>query len=104
MIVSFACVRDGGRFVPGTHHDFDKEGVTHKILTCDAGQAILFDYRTKHRGLSNRSGDERPLLYITYARPFWLDIYNFDRKRYTSLPHVEERGDRNERMAKRAKW
>ena len=25
------------------------------------------------------------MLYITYARPFWLDVYNFDRKRYTEL-------------------
>ena len=89
-------------FVPGTHRDFDLP-VPSKILTVDAGSAILFDYRTKHRGLSNRSSDERPLLYLTYARPFWLDIYNFDRKRYSSLPYVEERGDREERMAKRLK-
>ena len=72
---------------------------------------MLFDYRVKHRGLGNasteerppailgrwshapelvsslgtRARQERPMLYITYARPFWLDVYNFDRKRYTEL-------------------
>ena len=27
------------------------------------------------------------MLYITYARPFWLDVYNFDRKRYHHHHH-----------------
>ena len=53
--------------------------------------------------MSNRSSDERPLLYLTYARPFWLDIYNFDRKRYSSLPLCEEQCSREERMQKRQK-
>ena len=74
-----------------------------RILTPDAGSAILFDYRLKHRGLGNRSTEDRPLLYLTYARPFWLDVYNFDRKRYASLPTVVDRGTREERMAKRMK-
>ena len=89
-------------FVPGTQFDFDLK-VASKVITVDAGSAILFDYRVKHRGLGNRSNVDRPLLYITYARPFWLDIHNFDRKRYTSLPQVEDRGSRDERMQKRAR-
>lgn len=89
-------------FVPGTHRDFDTPNAS-KIFTPDAGSAILFDYRVKHRGLSNRSTEDRPLLYLTYARPFWLDIFNFDKKRYANLPHVEERGGREERMQKRQK-
>ena len=55
---------------------------------------------TRHRGLGNSSSDERPLLYITYARPFWVDVYNFDSKRYTQLPEVEVLS-REERMQKR---
>ena len=39
-----------------------------------------------------------------YARPFWVDVYNFDRKRYTSLPVCEDRGTREERMQKRQKY
>ena len=65
-----------------------------------AGQALIFDYRTRHRGLGNSSGDERPLLYITYARPFFVDVYNFDSKRYSSLPEVTAMS-REERMQKR---
>ena len=87
-------------FVPGSHRDFDI-GNPSTVVTAKAGQAILFDYRVKHRGLGNRSTDDRPLLYITYARPFWMDVYNFDKKRYQSLPKCEERGTREERMAKR---
>ena len=54
----------------------------------------------RHRGLGNSSGDERPLLYITYARPFWLDVYNFDSKRYPELPECKKMS-REERMGKR---
>ena len=89
-------------FIPGSHVDFDIDNPS-RITTCKAGSAVLFDYRTKHRGLGNRSGEDRPLLYLTYARPFWVDVYNFDRKRYTSLPQCEEHGTREERMAKRQK-
>ena len=89
-------------FIPGSHVDFDVPNAS-RIATCKAGSAILFDYRTKHRGLGNRSNDDRPLLYLTYARPFWVDVYNFDRKRYSSLPMCAERGTREERMAKRQK-
>jgi ectoine hydroxylase-related dioxygenase (phytanoyl-CoA dioxygenase family) len=89
-------------FGPGSHIDFDiKAASTTPVIK--AGQALLFDYRVKHRGLGNRSTEERPLLYITYARPFWVDVYNFDRKRYSSLPMVEQRGSRDERMQKRQK-
>ena len=88
--------------MPGSHVDFDVKNPS-KVITLKAGQAIVFDYRLKHRGLGNRSGVDRPLLYLTYARPFWYDVYNFDRKRYGSLPVVEERGTREERMQKRQK-
>ena len=59
-----------------------------KVSTFGAGRALLIDYRLKHRGLGNGSTDERPLIYLTYARPFWLDIHNFDKKRYPTLPEA----------------
>ena len=43
------------------------------------------------------------MLYITYARPFWLDVYNFDKKRYTNLPEVAMPKSRAERLQKRQK-
>ena len=79
--------------------DFDLNAPS-RIPLVKAGQALIFDYRTRHRGLGNSSGDERPLLYLTYARPFWLDVYNFDTKRYQQLPEVKH-FSREERMNKR---
>lgn len=91
-------------FVPGSHvwHDLDEDPrAPTEVYRVRAGQAILFDYRLKHRGLSNTSSQERPLIYITYSRPFFLDVYNFDQKRYSELPSLEQRASRAERVQKR---
>eukprot|EP00937_MAST-01D_sp_MAST-1D-sp2_P007638 g7638.t1 len=42
-----------------------------------AGGAIMFDYRVHHRGLANASGSARPLLYFTYAKPWFDDVTNY---------------------------
>ena len=42
-----------------------------------AGSAIVFDYRVLHRGLANRSGAARPLLYFTYGRAWFRDATNY---------------------------
>jgi hypothetical protein len=42
-----------------------------------AGSMLLFDYRLVHRGLANRSPVPRPLLYLTYARPWFRDARSF---------------------------
>ena len=36
-------------------------------LLC-AGEVLLFDWRTWHRGCANRSSADRPVAYVTYAR------------------------------------
>ena len=87
-------------YVPGSHFDYDVKA-PHVIPSLRKGTALLFDYRLKHRGLGNSSTEERPLLYITYGRPYFLDVYNFDKKRYASLPLCEDRGSRSDRMQKR---
>ena len=53
-------------FVPGSHvfNDFDVPA-TPIALECDAGDAVLFDYRIKHRGLANKSQMTRPVLYLS---------------------------------------
>ena len=45
--------------------------------TADVGDVILFDLRLRHRGGKNRSGDPRPLLYISYVLEWWQDRMNF---------------------------
>jgi ectoine hydroxylase-related dioxygenase (phytanoyl-CoA dioxygenase family) len=44
------------------------------------GSCVLWDYRLHHRGTPNRSKMPRPLLTLSYCRPWWLDHKNFRRQ------------------------
>lgn len=48
-------------FSPGTHVDYEAAG-TSEAPCMMAGQPLLFDHRTKHRGVQNRSSSPRPML------------------------------------------
>ncbi len=58
------------------------------------GDCILFDYRTLHSGLPNRSARPRPILYMPYMRTWFADDVNHARRApldmtletYESLP------------------
>jgi hypothetical protein len=41
------------------------------------GDCLLMDYRLHHAGLENRSDAARPILYITYFRPWFKDYVNY---------------------------
>lgn len=41
------------------------------------GGCYVLDYRLSHQGTGNRSGRERPILYVVYARPWFTDITNY---------------------------
>ena len=41
------------------------------------GGCFLIDYRLWHRGMANRSGVDRPILYIVYTREWFTDVRNF---------------------------
>lgn len=43
---------------------------------CHAGTAIVFDYRIKHRGSANQTQSQRPMLYFTYSKPWFVDHQN----------------------------
>ena len=74
-------------FYPGTHRrdcpsqDYracetgDCEGVA--FTSAEAGDAVMFDYRVLHRGGANSTTRQRPLLYFTYARPWFTDATNY---------------------------
>jgi len=72
-------------FYPGTHRrDCPEYAACETGATCGvafsnarAGDAVLFDYRVLHRGGANSSSEERPLLYFTYARPWFTDATNY---------------------------
>jgi hypothetical protein len=59
-------------------------------LEAAAGDAILFDFRVMHRGMANRSGKWRPILYNTCVRRGFADDFNFPQR---SLLEDENEGD-----------
>lgn len=50
-------------------------------LAVPAGSAVIFDYRLLHRGLANRTDRSRPILYLTFAAPWFRDLHNFPERR-----------------------
>ena len=63
---------------PGSHRDetrLKKEGIEPIVFE---GSCILWDFRLWHGGTPNRSTLPRPLLYLTYCRPWFLEHMNFD--------------------------
>ena len=41
------------------------------------GDVYMFDYRVKHAGMANKSNFARPILYIVFSKPWWIDTGNF---------------------------
>jgi hypothetical protein len=65
----------------GSHRDdarVTKElGITPVVRE---GSSMLWDFRLFHGGTPNRSDMPRPLLYLTYCRPWFVDHLNFKTK------------------------
>jgi Phytanoyl-CoA dioxygenase (PhyH) len=64
----------------GSHRDpsrKEQEGVEPVVRE---GSCILWDFRLWHSGTANRGSVPRPLLYLTYCRPWFLDHKNFTKK------------------------
>jgi len=66
------------RLFPGTHRGEEPQGF--ELPYADRGNCFLFDYRLLHQGTANQSAAARPVLYITYARPWFIDVGNFRRQ------------------------
>ena len=41
------------------------------------GDVLVYDQRTVHRGVPNRTTTERPILYLLFARPWFREHINF---------------------------
>jgi len=83
-------------FIPTSQLDWATD-TPPLILTAKAGQCILFDHRTKHRGLANQTSAARPLVYITYSKPWYVDLNNSSKAGYETLPPVKQRAGRGEK-------
>ena len=60
---------------PSRSDDFNDESIEPVVRE---GSCILWDFRLVHGGTPNRSTEPRPLLYLTYCRPWFLDHKNFN--------------------------
>lgn len=66
------------RLFPGTHRGGEQHA--SQLPYTDRGNCFLFDYRLLHQGTANQSDIARPVLYVTYARPWFIDVGNFRRQ------------------------
>jgi hypothetical protein len=90
-LVTLTADNGGTEMVPATHNlgHYDDRSKSTTVLA-KAGQCILFDFRLRHRGLGNKSGKPRPLLYVTYCIPSFRDTMNFNKRRYLPLPALAD--------------
>ena len=83
-------------FIPGSHVDSAFEAVLPEVLQAEkanvdqgnvcaplltAGSALIFDIRVLHRGRGNFSPTNRPMLYYTFATPWYTDLHMFNEKK-----------------------
>jgi ectoine hydroxylase-related dioxygenase (phytanoyl-CoA dioxygenase family) len=62
----------------GSHRDeirLKEEGIEPVVRE---GSCMLWDFRLMHGGTPNRGPVPRPLLYLTYCRPWFMEHLNFD--------------------------
>jgi ectoine hydroxylase-related dioxygenase (phytanoyl-CoA dioxygenase family) len=70
---------------PGSHRDEVRAAAALDSTSTEVGDeplvregsCMLWDYRLRHCGTANRSGVTRPLLYMTYCRPWFTDHKNY---------------------------
>lgn len=53
------------------------------------GDAVIFDYRTAHEGLANRSNEVRPLLCLIFHRIWFRDALNYERQKDVQISPEE---------------
>ena len=69
------------------------------------GSCVLWDYRLFHAGTANRSTLPRPLLYLMYCRPWFLNHHNYHKQPplRASRSWLTQLSSENQRLLERAK-
>jgi ectoine hydroxylase-related dioxygenase (phytanoyl-CoA dioxygenase family) len=60
---------------PASHLSGTRESAVRSVVP--RGSVLLFDYRLSHQGMANRSEADRPVLYKTFSRSWYVDRHNF---------------------------
>jgi ectoine hydroxylase-related dioxygenase (phytanoyl-CoA dioxygenase family) len=67
---------------PGSHRWRNKNETGERIdPVVPVGSCMLWDFRLVHTGTANSSAQPRPMVYCTYARPWYRDPVNFRKKK-----------------------
>ena len=65
----------------GSHRDENRASKEEAIEpVVHEGSCMLWDFRLYHRGTVNRGTEPRPLLYLTYCRPWFVEHLNFSKE------------------------
>ena len=72
-------------FFTGSHRTQQFEGEPDFIPRVKLGSALVWDYRVYHHGLANRSERDRPVLFSTFSRPWWIEPVPANATRYDKL-------------------
>jgi hypothetical protein len=67
-----------------TNREVDLDAVTG--IPSRRGDCVLYDYRTLHAGLANRTQRVRPLLYMAYTRRWYYDEVNYENRIALDMP------------------
>ncbi len=63
---------------PGSHRWLEHRPDAPFVMpVVPPGSCMMWDYRLRHAGTENHSQTPRPMLYCTYARPWYKDPANF---------------------------
>lgn len=66
---------------PGSHRSKERDPSVEPIHPdVPIGSCVMWDFRTFHSGGANLSGHSRPMVYATYARRWYQDPVNFQKK------------------------
>lgn len=86
-LVDMNAIQGTTEIFPGSHRIVHwKEGSPSVVPAVPAGSCVMWDFRLAHRGTENRSTQCRPLLYMTYSRPWWRDWRNYRQVWHESGP------------------
>jgi ectoine hydroxylase-related dioxygenase (phytanoyl-CoA dioxygenase family) len=76
----------------GSHRDENRANEQGIEPVVREGSCVLWDFRLIHGGTPNRGALPRPLLYLTYCRPWFVDCKTFGKKNPRQKPLIAKKG------------